>query len=87
MSFNEIIDTLNRQGHKFSFKQVPTEVFATSFPGAAEVAETFRYFTTHTYLGSDSSDPIALANKIAGIGDARYDSAFRQCRRHRVEAR
>ena len=28
MSFNEIVDTLNRQGHNFSFKQVPTDVFA-----------------------------------------------------------
>src|SRR5712671_2547387 len=54
MSFNEIVDTLNRQGHRFSFKQVPTEVFATLFPGAAEVAATFRYFQAHTYLGSDS---------------------------------
>jgi hypothetical protein len=33
LSFNEIIDTLNRQGHKFSFKQVSYEVFATFFPG------------------------------------------------------
>ena len=66
MSFNEIVDTLNRQGHKFSFKQVPTEVFATLFPGAAEVAATFRYFQAHTYLGSDSHDQIALANEIAG---------------------
>src|SRR5258706_10958577 len=66
MSFNEIVDTLNRQGHKFSFKQVPTEVFATLFPGAAEVAATFRYFQAHTYLGSDSRDQIALANEIAG---------------------
>ena len=33
MSFNEIVDTLNRQGHKFSFKQVPKEVFAALFPG------------------------------------------------------
>ena len=32
MSFNEIVDTLNRQGHEFSFKQVPREVFATSLP-------------------------------------------------------
>ena len=37
MSFNEILVTLNRQGHKFSFKQVPKEVFANFFPGAAEV--------------------------------------------------
>lgn len=66
MSFNEIVDTLNRQGHKFSFKQVPKEVFATFFPGAGEVAEMFSYFQAHTYLGSNSHDQIALANKIAG---------------------
>jgi uncharacterized protein YbjT (DUF2867 family) len=66
MSFNEIIDTLNRQGHNFSFHQVPKEVFAGFFPGASEIAEMFDYFQTHTYLGSDSRDSIALANKIAG---------------------
>src|SRR6266853_1890342 len=60
MSFNEIVGTLNRQGHKFSFHQVPKD----SFPG--EVANTFAYFEAHTYLGSDSSDRIALANRIAG---------------------
>ena len=67
MSFDEVVDTLNRQGHKFSFKQVPKEVFAAApFPGAAEIANTFSYFEAHTYLGSDSRDRIALANKIAG---------------------
>jgi uncharacterized protein YbjT (DUF2867 family) len=62
MSFNEIVETLNRQGHTFSFKQVPREVF----PGPATVTEGFRYLQAHTYLGSDSSDRIALANKVAG---------------------
>ena len=66
MSFNDIVDTLDRQGHRFSFTQVPKETFATLFPGAAEVAETFAYFQAHTYLGSDSSDRIALANEVAG---------------------
>ena len=66
MSFNGIVETLNRQGHTFTFNQVPPEAFATLFPGAAEIAETFKYFQAHTYLGSDSSDRIALANKIAG---------------------
>jgi uncharacterized protein YbjT (DUF2867 family) len=66
MSFNEIIDTLNRQGHKFSFKHVPKEAFAKLFPGAAELAEMFSYYQAHTYLGSDSYDEIALANKISG---------------------
>ena len=66
LSFNEIIATLNRQGHKFSFKQVPREAFAGWFPGAKELAAMLAYFEAHTYLGSDSSDAIALANKVAG---------------------
>ena len=66
MSFNEIVDTLNRQGHEFSFKQVPKEIFAALVPGAAEIAATFSHFQANTYLGSDSHDQIALANKIAG---------------------
>ncbi|SIO02755.1 Uncharacterized conserved protein YbjT, contains NAD(P)-binding and DUF2867 domains [Singulisphaera sp. GP187] len=66
LSFNEIVETLNRQGHHFSFKQVPKEAFASAFPGAAEIAEMFSYWEAHTYLGSDSSDRIALANKVAG---------------------
>jgi len=74
MSFNEIVDTLNRQGHQFSFKQVTTEVFAASFPGAAEAAETFRYFEAYTYLGSDSYDRIALANQIAGRQPTRFSA-------------
>jgi uncharacterized protein YbjT (DUF2867 family) len=66
LSFNEIIDMLDRQRHNFSFNQVPKEVFAGLFPGAAEIAEMFGYFQAHTYLGSDSRDQIALADKIAG---------------------
>jgi uncharacterized protein YbjT (DUF2867 family) len=66
MSFNEIIDTLNRQGHEFSFKQIPKEVFATFFPGAAEVADMLGYFEAHTYLGKNARDEMALANKIVG---------------------
>ena len=66
LSFNEIIDTLKQQGHSFSFNQVPNEVFAGFFPGAAEIAEMFAYFQAHTYLGSDSKNEIALASKVAG---------------------
>src|SRR5467141_1669822 len=74
MSFNEIVGTLNRQGHKFSFKQVPKDVFAALFPEAAEAAETFSYFQSHTYLGSDSYDGIALANKIAGRQPTKFST-------------
>jgi uncharacterized protein YbjT (DUF2867 family) len=72
MSFNQIIDTLNKQGHRYSFNQVPAEIFAASFPGAGEIAEIFGYFQTHTYLGSDSSEEIALANKIAGTQPTKF---------------
>jgi hypothetical protein len=74
MSFNEIVETLNQQGHEFSFKQIPKELFAALFPGAADIAEMFSYFQAHTYLGSDSSDRIALANKIAGRQPTRFST-------------
>jgi uncharacterized protein YbjT (DUF2867 family) len=66
LSFNEIVATLNRQGNKFSFKQVPREVFAVWFPGAEHIAAMLAYFEAHTYLGADSRDAIELANKVAG---------------------
>src|SRR5450432_51369 len=66
LSFNEIIATLNRQGHKFSFKQVPQELFAGWFPGAKEVGQMLAYFEAHTYLGADSRDAITLTNRVAG---------------------
>jgi uncharacterized protein YbjT (DUF2867 family) len=66
VSFNEVVATLNRQGNKFSFKQLPREVFAGFFPGAEGIATMLAYFEAHTYLGADSRDAIALANKVAG---------------------
>jgi uncharacterized protein YbjT (DUF2867 family) len=74
LSFNEVIATLNRQGHKFSFKQVPKELFAGWFPGAKDVAEMLAYFETHTYLGADSHDAIALANTVAGRQPTTFDA-------------
>src|ERR1700749_1783119 len=37
LSFSEIVETLNRQGHNLSYKRVPKEKFAGSFPGASEI--------------------------------------------------
>jgi len=74
LSFNEIVETLNRQGHNLSYKQVPKENFAGSFPGATEIAEMFSYWESHTYLGLDSSDRVALANKIAGRQPTKFST-------------
>jgi len=78
MSFDEIVETLNRQGHNFSYKQVPKESFAGAFPGANEIAEMFSYWEAHTYLGLNSSDRIALANKIAGREPTRFSNWARE---------
>src|SRR5467141_803683 len=74
MSFNEIVGELNRQGHNFSFTQLPADVFATLFPGSAEIAAMFRYFESHTYLGSESRERIAFANKIAGAQPTKFST-------------
>ena len=74
LSFEEIVETLNRQGHNLSYKQVPKENFAGSFPGATEIAEMFSYWEAHTYLGSDSFDQIALASKIAGRRPTKFST-------------
>ena len=66
LTFNEIVATLNRQGHKLSFNQVPREIFASWFPGADGIAAMLAWFEAHTYLGADSRDAIALADKVAG---------------------
>jgi uncharacterized protein YbjT (DUF2867 family) len=74
MSFNEIVGTLNRQGHELAYKQISKEIFATFFPGASELAEMFDYWKAHTYLGSDSDRRIALANKVAGRQPTRFSA-------------
>ena len=33
LSFDDIVATLNKQGHAYTFNQVPREIFATLFPG------------------------------------------------------
>lgn len=74
LSFNEIVTTLNSQGNAFSFTQVPREVFAGWFPGAEDIAAMLAYFEAHTYLGSDSHDAIALANKVAGQQPTKFSA-------------
>ncbi|MBC7770427.1 MAG: NmrA/HSCARG family protein [Phycisphaerales bacterium] len=66
LSYHDIVATLNKQGHAYTFHSAPREVFAAFFPGAGELAEMFAYFEEYTYLGTPSEERIALANKVAG---------------------
>ena len=66
LSFDDIVATVNGQGHRHTFERVPADVFAGFFPGAGELAEMFGYFEKHSYLGGAWEDRIALANRVAG---------------------
>jgi uncharacterized protein YbjT (DUF2867 family) len=66
LSFDDIVNTLNQQGYKFTFNQVPIDVFSTFFDGAGELAQMFAYFESYTYLGENFDAQIKLANELAG---------------------
>ena len=66
LSFDDIVSTLNKQGYKFTFNQVPVEIFSTFFDGADELAQMFAYFESYTYLGGNYDTQIKLANELAG---------------------
>jgi hypothetical protein len=64
VSWDDVVETLNSQGHQFGYARVPAEVFDGFFPGAREVRMTFEYFEAHTYLGPDAGPKIALATEV-----------------------
>ncbi|EOI3547689.1 NmrA/HSCARG family protein [Cronobacter dublinensis] len=75
LSFGEIVETLNHTGQHVTFKQVPLDVYAGFFPGAQALGDTLAYYEKYTYLGPGSHQAaIALANKIAGVHPASFES-------------
>jgi len=76
-SFNEVLTTLNRQGHKFSFKQVRGK-FLPLVPGAGHRGNA-RLLRAYTYLGSTrarrSRSPtkwLLLTNEVRGVGQGEF---------------
>ena len=68
-SWQEMVDTLNAQGHNFAVKQVPNEVYDSfPFPGAQELREMMNYFEEYTYFGPDAEQKIALAHTLCPEG-------------------
>ncbi|MCZ6671669.1 MAG: NmrA/HSCARG family protein [Verrucomicrobia bacterium] len=69
MSWQEMVDTLNSQGHNIKVNQVPNEVFDSfPFPGAQELREMMNYFEDYTYFGPDADEKIALAKELCPDG-------------------
>jgi uncharacterized protein YbjT (DUF2867 family) len=65
MSFGDLVEVLNAQGHALTVVQVPAEVFGTFFPGAEEMAQMMGYWQKHTYLGPDGEQAIAAARRVS----------------------
>ncbi|GHG77667.1 nucleotide-diphosphate-sugar epimerase [Alishewanella longhuensis] len=73
LSFDDIITELAHQGKHYSYQEVPAEVFAGFFPGAAELAQMFGYFQEYTYLGTKiGKADIELEQQIAGRTPTRF---------------
>ncbi len=68
-SWQEIVKTLNSQGHNLAVNQVPNEVFDSfPIPGAQELREMMNYFEEYTYFGPDANKKLALAKKLCPEG-------------------
>jgi hypothetical protein len=67
-SWNDLISTLNEQGHGVQVQQVPADVYDKFFPGAPEVRETFQYFEQCFYFGPERESRTAAARAVYPAG-------------------
>ncbi|MCH8884002.1 MAG: hypothetical protein IIA41_10975 [SAR324 cluster bacterium] len=64
LSWNDLVETLNAQGHDLRVVQVPAQAYDGFFPGASEMREMFQWFEGYTYFGPDAEQKLALANQV-----------------------
>lgn len=67
-SWNDIVATLNDQGHQLQVVEVPPNVYDGFYPGAQEMREMFQWFADQTYFGPDHEKHIAAARKLVPGG-------------------
>ncbi|MFT7232861.1 MAG: hypothetical protein ACI8TA_002079 [Cyclobacteriaceae bacterium] len=65
-SFNDVLSAFKSNGHDYDFAHAQEEEFSKIFEGAYEIAQTFKYFEAHTYMGADAAGQISLAKEISG---------------------
>ena len=64
-SFNDVLSAFKENGHDYEMMYVPEEEYSKMFEGAYEIAQTYKYFEAHTYMGPNSEAQIQLAKEIA----------------------
>ena len=57
MSWDDIVATLNSQGHNLAYSQTTDDPFG--------IRDMFAYFETHTYFGPDAEEKIAHAKEVS----------------------
>ena len=65
-SFNDVLSAFKENGHDYEMMFVPEEEYSKMFEGAYEIAQTYKYFEAHTYMGPNSEGQITLAKETAG---------------------
>lgn len=65
LSWDDIVATLNDQGHNLAYSQVPTEVWDTLFPAAPAISQMLEFYEAHTHFGPDADAKIALAADVS----------------------
>jgi uncharacterized protein YbjT (DUF2867 family) len=68
-SWNDLVATLNAQGHKLQAIRVePPEAYDTFYPGAQEMREMYQYYEQFTYFGPEHEKRTAAANALVPGG-------------------
>lgn len=69
MSWQDMMDVLNAQGHRIRYARMPDADFDNlPFPGAAELREMMNYWEEFTYFGPDAETKIARAKALVAGG-------------------
>jgi uncharacterized protein YbjT (DUF2867 family) len=68
-SWNDLVATLNSQGHKLQVTQVvPPEAYDNLYPNAREIREMYQYYEQYTYFGPEHESRIAAARALVPSG-------------------
>ncbi|MGI9578398.1 MAG: NmrA/HSCARG family protein [Microthrixaceae bacterium] len=64
LSWNDIIDTLRRQGHDIAYTRMPDDIWDDMFDGADAIRRMFNYFEAHTYFGPNAGIDTTAAARV-----------------------
>jgi uncharacterized protein YbjT (DUF2867 family) len=64
LCWQDLVDTLNAQGHKLDYERVSAEEYDSFFPSAREFRHMMAFWEENHYFGPEGTHKIALANGL-----------------------